>query len=99
MFFVKMYTGRPFPEGTKNHNWATIGNFDQDSVDSWYINLKQFSIGLNEQIVAYCEKAEQKTLKNINEVEWILKQKLKKEDYEEIKSTTTSCNQETLTAT
>lgn len=58
-----------FPKGLKITTEPTIGNFDQDSVDSWYINLKQFSIGLNEQIVAYCEKAEQKTLKNINEVE------------------------------
>ena len=42
------------------------------------------------QIVAYCNKTEQKTRKNINETETILKQQLKKEDYEEIKNTITS---------
>ena len=42
------------------------------------------------QIVAYCDKTEQKTQKNINETETILKQQLKKEDYQEIKNTITS---------
>ena len=55
--------------------------------DNWYTNLKQFSIVLIKQIVAYCNKTEQKTQKNINETEAILKQQLKKEDYEEIKNT------------
>ena len=39
------------------------------------------------QIAAYCDKTEQKTPKNINETETILKKQLKKENYEEIKST------------
>ena len=41
------------------------------------------------QIVAYCEKTEQKTRKNIKENDTILKQQLRKENYEEIKNTIT----------
>ena len=37
--------------------------------------------------MTYCDKTEQKTQKNINETETILKQQLKKEDYKEIKNT------------
>ena len=46
-----------------------IGNFDQDFVDNWYSNLKQFSVVLMKQIVAYCGKTEQKTQKNIAKCE------------------------------
>ena len=42
------------------------------------------------QIVAYCDKTEQKTQKNITETETILQQQLKKEDYKKIKNTITS---------
>ena len=38
-------------------------------------------------IVAYWEKTEQETQKIISETKTILKQQLKKEDYEEIKNT------------
>ena len=67
-----------------------MGNFDQEFVDNWHTNLKQFSIVLMKQIVAYCDKTKQKTQKYINETETISKQQLKKEDYEEIKNTITS---------
>ena len=67
-----------------------IGNFDQEFVDKSYTNLKQFCIGLMKQIVAYCDKTEQKTQKNITETETILQQQLKKEDYKKIKNTITS---------
>ena len=36
----------------------TIGNFDQEFVNNWYTNLKQFFIVLIKQIVANCDKAE-----------------------------------------
>ena len=78
------------PKGLEITLEPTIGNFDQEFVDKWYTNLKQFSIALMKQIVAYCDKTEQKTQKNINETEAILKQELKKEDYQEIKNTITS---------
>ena len=68
----------------------TIGNFDQEFVNNWYTNLKQFFIVLIKQIVANCDKAEWKTQTKINKTETILKQQLKKEDYKEIKTTITS---------
>ena len=40
-----------------------MGNFDQEFVDNWYTDLKQFSIVLMKQIVAYCDKTEQKNTK------------------------------------
>ena len=68
----------------------TIRNFDQEFVDNWYTNLKHFSFVLMKQIVAYCDKREQKTQTNINESETILMQQLKKENYTEIKTAITS---------
>ena len=68
----------------------TIGNFDQEFVNNWYTNLKQFFLVLIKQIVANCDKTEQKTQTKINKTETILKQQLKKEDYKEIKTTITS---------
>ena len=68
----------------------TIGNFDQEFVNNWYTNLKQFFLVLIKQIVANCDKTEQKTQTKIHKTETILKQQLKKEDYKEIKTTITS---------
>ena len=75
------------PKGLEITLEPTIGNFDQVFVDNWYTDLKQFSIVLLKQIVAYYDKTEQKTQKNINEAQTILNQQLNKEDYEEIKNT------------
>ena len=75
------------PKGLKITLESTIGNFDQEFVGNWYTNLKKFSIVLMKQIVAYCDKTEMKTQKIINETETILKEQLKKEHYEQLKST------------
>ena len=88
------------PKGLEITLEPTIENYYQDFVDSWYINLKHSSIVLMKQIVTYCEKTEHKTQKNINETKTVLKQQLKKEDYEEIKSiiiSNESATKETLT--
>ena len=53
------------PKGLEITLEPTIGNFDQEFVDNWYTNLKQFSIILMKQIVAYCDKTEQKTEKTL----------------------------------
>ena len=69
----------------------TIGNFDQDFVDNWYTNLKHFFHCLNETDSGMLwQNRTENTKKIINETERILKQQLKKEDYEEIKNTITS---------
>ena len=84
-----MYTGKPCPQGTRNHTWTNRLKFWQGFVNNWYTNAKQFPIVLMKQIVAYCDKTEQKTQKDINETKAILKKQLKKQDYEEIKNTIT----------
>ena len=75
-----MYTENLVPKRLEVTIKLTIGNFHQEFVDNWFTNLKQFSIVIMKQIVAYCDKAEQKTQKSINGTEKILKQQLKKED-------------------
>ena len=84
-----MYTGKPCPQGTRNHTWTNRLKLWQGFVNNWYTNAKQFPIVLMKQIVAYCDKTEQKTQKDINETKAILKKQLKKQDYEEIKNTIT----------
>ena len=37
------------------------GNYDQEFIDDWYSNLKDFSLILMKQIVAFCGKTEEKT--------------------------------------
>ena len=68
----------------------TIGNFDQDCVDNWCTNLKHFFQCLNETDSGMLWQNRTEIKKNINETERILKQQLKKDDYEEIKNTVTS---------
>ena len=68
----------------------TIGNFDQDCVDNWCTNLKHFFHCLNETDSGMLWQNRTEIKKNINETERILKQQLKKDDYEEIKNTVTS---------
>ena len=68
----------------------TIGNSDQDCVDNWCTNLKHFFHCLNETDSGMLWQNRTEIKKNINETERILKQQLKKDDYEEIKNTVTS---------
>ena len=63
------------PKGVEITLEPTIGNFDQEFVDNWCTILKQFSIVLMKQILAYCDKTTEKT--KSNETKTILKQQLK----------------------
>ena len=87
-FLSKCIQENLVPKGLEITVEPTIGNFDQEFVDNWYTNLKHFSIVLMKQIVAYCNKAEQKPKKQWNRNN--LKAAAEKEDYEEIKNTITS---------
>ena len=61
----------------------TIGTYDQECIDNWYSNLKDFSFILMKQIVAICKKIKEKP----KQVLLKSKQKLKKDDYAEIQNT------------
>ena len=71
------------PKGLELHLEPTIGNYDQEFFDSWYFNLKYFTLILRKHIAAYCKKTEEKTQTSITEIEATLKQQLKKADYAE----------------
>ena len=68
----------------------TIGNYDQKFVDNWYTKIEQLSIILMKDVATFCENTGQKKQNSINEIEVILKQQLKKDDFEKIQKTITS---------
>ena len=71
------------PKGLELSLEPTIGNYDQECIDNWYSNLKDFSFILMKQIVAICKKTKEKP----KQVLLKSKQKLKKDDYAEIQNT------------
>ena len=75
------------PKGLELSLEPAIGNYDQEFIDNWYSNLKDFSLILTKQTVAFCEKTEVKTDTNITEIEVTLKQQLKKDDYAQMQNT------------
>ena len=64
------------PKGLELTLEPTVGNYDQEFIDNWYSNLKDFSLTLMKQIVTYCEKTEEKTQTTIAEIEATFKQQL-----------------------
>ena len=89
--FISQYIkSKLVPKGLELTLEPTIGNYDQDFIDNWYSNLKDFSLVLMERIVSFCDKTKEETTIKINSTESILKQKLEKKEYEEIKKTITS---------
>ena len=53
----------------------TIRNYDQECIDNWYSNLKDFSFILMKQIVAICKKTKQKTQTSITKIETTTKER------------------------
>ena len=49
------------PKGLKLKLEPTIGNYDQEFVDTWYSKLKIFSLTLMKDIIAHCDKTIVKT--------------------------------------
>ena len=74
------------PKGLELSLEPTTGNYDQEFIDNCYSNLKDFSLILVKQIVAFCEETEEKTQTSITERKATLKQQLKKDDYVEIQN-------------
>ena len=66
------------PNGLELTLEPTIGNYDQDFIDNWYSNLKDFSLDLMEQIVSFCDKTIEETAIKISSAESILKQQLER---------------------
>lgn len=47
----------------------TTGNIDQDFIDNWYSNLKNFSLVVMDQTVSFCDKTIEKAAIKINDTE------------------------------
>ena len=65
----------------------TIGKYNQEFIDKWNSNLKDFSLILMKRVAAFCEKTEEKTQTSITEIDATLKQPIKTDDYAEMQNT------------
>lgn len=59
-------------------------NYDQIFIDNWYSKLKDSSLNLMEDVVSFCSKTSKETNTKIDQIEYILKQQLEKNEYNEI---------------
>ena len=75
------------PKGLKLELEPTIGNYDQEFVDTWCSKLKTFSRTLMKDIVAHCDKTIVKTEDNIRDTETHLKNIKEREEYQIIEKT------------
>ena len=73
------------PKGLNLELEPTIGNYDQEFVDTWYSKLKTFSLTLMNDIVAHCDKAIVKAEDNIKDTETHLKNITEREEYKTLK--------------
>ena len=75
------------PKGLKLKLVPTIGNYDQEFVDTWYSKLKTFSLTLMKDIKAHCDKTIVKTEDNIKDTETHLKNIPEREEYQSTEKT------------
>ena len=69
------------PKGLRVELEPTIGNYDQEFIDTWYAKLKSFSLTLMKDFVNYCDKTILQTKQNIRKTETDLKNVRAKEEY------------------
>ena len=79
-FIKQCIKSKLVPKGLELTLEPTIRNYDQDFIDNWYSNLKDFSLVSMEQIVSFCDKKIEETAVKINNTESILKQQLEKKN-------------------
>ena len=82
-FLSQCIESKLIPKGLKLELEATIGNHDQEFLDTWYSNLQEFSLTLMKGIRKSCDK----TIAHINSTENALKQNMEKEEFREILKT------------
>ena len=86
-FFSRCIAEGLVPKGLKLELEPTIGNYDQEFVDTWYSKLKRFSQTLMKDIVAHCDKTIVKTEDNIKDTEAHLKNITEREECQSIEKT------------
>ena len=75
------------PKGLKLELEPTIGNHNQDFLDTWYFNLQDFSLTLMKGIIKFREETISETAAHINSIEKALKQNMEKDECQKIKET------------
>ena len=75
------------PKGLKLELGPTIGNHNQEFLDTWYSNLHELSLTLMKRIIKFCDETISETAAHINSSEKALKQNMEKEECQKIKET------------
>ena len=86
-FLSQCIESKLIPKGLKLELEPTIGNHDQEFLDTWYSNLQEFSLTLMKGIVKFCDETISETEAYINSIENALKQNMEKEEFQKIKET------------
>ena len=86
-FLSQCIESKLIPKGLKLELEPTIGNHDQEFLDTWYSNLQEFSLTLMKGIVKFCDETISETEAYINSIEKALKQNMEKEEFQKIKET------------
>ena len=84
-FLSQCIESKLIPKSLKLELEPTIGNHDQEFLDTWYSNLQEFSLSLMKGIVKLCDKTISETAEHINSTENALKQNMEKEEFQKIK--------------
>ena len=86
-FLSQCIKSKVIPKGVNLELEPTIGNHDQEFLDTLYSNLQEFSLTLMKGIVKFCDKTISQTADHINSTENALKQNMEKEEFQKIKET------------
>ena len=86
-FLSQCIESKLIPKGLKLELEHTIGNHNEEFLDTWYPNLQEFSLTLMKGIVKFCDEKISETEAYINSIEKALKQNMEKEEFQKIKET------------
>ena len=86
-FLSQCVESKLIPKSLKLELESTIGNHDQQFLDTWYSNLQEFSLTLMKGIIKSCDKTISESAAHINSTENALKQNMEKEEFQKIKET------------
>ena len=86
-FLSQCIESKLIPKGLKLELEPTIDNHNQEFLDTWYSNLREFTLTLMKGIVKFCDKTISETAARINSTENTLEQNMEKEEFQKIKET------------
>ena len=70
-FISQCIKNKLVPKGLDLTYEPTIGNYDQDFIDNWYSDFKDFSLVLAGQVVSFCDKTTDEIAIKISDTELI----------------------------